>query len=259
MGIAGVIRRAKKSVRSGGLPEMVVGLGGSLRSKSIPPPLRHAASRIADLLRVPSHTERGVIPLVPDQASRAIDACTRGESGADPRASAHGGACPFTGHTADAGPINGTPIAVEEARTPSSEEPLAHGREVAEAPVASAARSVEVLSPPEEGASQPRGVATLDLGEEAAPEITPSVEAREPSVEAREQSPKAQARTSGASKSVRPPKASEAPAPVREQNKPKNEKAREALAAKPGTAKSAARSGKGPVAKQPAGKSKKKK
>src|SRR5215218_4978761 len=95
MGIAGVIARAKKTVQAGGLPGIVVELGDTLRSEAIPAPLRQAAARIADLLRVPEPAARVVVPLVAERvaerAPHAID---------DKMNDANGGVCPFTGQSA---------------------------------------------------------------------------------------------------------------------------------------------------------------
>lgn len=89
MGIVAVIARAKKSVKTGGLPGVVEEFGGTLRSRSIPAPLRPAAKRIADLLRVPVAVSKKPVSLVEQgnfAAPHAVDAA------ASPQ-----GVCPFTG------------------------------------------------------------------------------------------------------------------------------------------------------------------
>lgn len=92
MGIVAVIARAKKSVQTGGLPGVVEEFGGTLRSRAIPAPLRPAAARIADLLRVPERAPRAPVSLVAERAPHAVDGLTH---------AGQAGVCPFTGSTAE--------------------------------------------------------------------------------------------------------------------------------------------------------------
>jgi hypothetical protein len=256
MGIAAVIARAKKSVRAAGLPGAVVELGGTLRSNAIPAPLRQAAARIADLLRVPDpSTERVVVPLVPERPPHAVDAQMQ---------DLHGGVCPFTGKNQAASEavagfaspvLAGSTAELAVAELATVEEPpevaaqaapveaipaAATSSEVAEAlvvepaPVAVAEQAL---------AEQPGAVESIARPREELPQAeADSVDS--PRQASAGTSPESKASAIAPASQNAPSKAPEARAP-----KTKDEKTREELAAKPAAAKSSARSTKGPANK----------
>jgi hypothetical protein len=228
MGITAVIARAKKKVQAASLPGRVIEIGESLRSDAIPVPLRHAAARIADLLRVPGatekaetrrsareqDTERKVVPLVADYGARSPHAIAHGAHGdaaaclrEDPSVQAQGGVCPFTGHATaveareQSEAVHAAPAGAEPARIEAREHALEASEQVARA------RSPELLE---------------------APAVAPA------------------------------PAQLEAPARV-EPSADRHEKSLEVLAEKPSPAKTSARSSKGPAANKPSGGQKKKK
>lgn len=236
MGIAGVIARAKKTVQAGGLPGIVVELGDTLRSEAIPAPLRQAAARIADLLRVPEAPARTVVPLVPERPPHAIDAQMN---------EAHGGVCPFTGQSAASADTEQDMNAVASHVVADL---------VADASAAARVESTDVDTA--EPADTGEAGEAADAGEGAAaleaevPEAPRSPKARKASASV------APAKSSAGSKSVPPSKSvvptkSSAPAA---KAKAKNEKS---VAAKPSPAKTSGRSSKGPTGKQSGAKKKK--
>ena len=233
MRIASVIARAKKTVQAGGLPGIVVELSDTLRSEAIPAPLRHAAARLADMLRAPEPAERVVVPLVsdhgPERAPHAIDADMNAR---------HGGVCPFTGHAAAPGEAVDEERArpeLDAERQETAPGPSAVAEEVVDELVAEVAEAAAAVHAPEPALAAPEAAAS---SLQAAPEKAPAPKGKKPVA------------SSAPSKSVAPAK------PVPPQAKRKNEKSREELAAKPSAAKTSARSSKGP-GKQP-GKKKKK-
>jgi hypothetical protein len=242
MGIAGVIARAKKTVQAGGLPGIVVELGDTLRSEAIPAPLRQAAARIANLLRVPESAERVVVPLVPERPPHAVDAKMNEE---------HSGVCPFTGQSAASLEAESAPGEAAE----REQEVEARASElvadlVADAS-ASAAEALEKETPNEPVASADTSKIREQRVEASAPAAKKVSESVAPA------KPKSVAPAAKASSSSKSAPASRASVPPANKAKAKNEKTRGEVAAKQSPAKTSGRSSKGPAGK-PSGTKKKK-
>lgn len=263
MGIADAIARVRKGVKTGRIPGVVAELSGQLRSPSIPAALRPAASRIADLLRVPD-AARTPVPLVPQKPPHAVTPDMQ-ES-----------ACPFTGAKAGA---QVTEIAAPSA--PPQAEPAASQPERAAPPdlrstldpLGQAGSDAEASSEDTPRVVEAAPVVSNEV--EAAPVVEPEVVVEVPEAPAAEAAASVEAAPAARAASEEPTASSETPVSKGRESKGAAARAKDAqpavtdgaskektsaeLAGKPGPAKTAARSGNRAAGKQQGGKGKKKK